>query len=136
MKKIAFMFLAVFAFSYNLKQFTTCKNVKNLTPVEITNVFTTKDKKVFAFAKFTNIEENRLIDFVWEKNVNDIWKLYADIQLPIYKGLRWRTYSNIKIRPFFTGHWRVSIYDGNNLIAIKEFKIVNEVNETNSAQQH
>jgi hypothetical protein len=123
MKKLIFLLLTTLLFSYDLKEFVTCKNVKNLTPIEITSKFTLKDKKVYAFAYFNNIDQNRLINFVWEKNVNDIWKLYADVQLPIYKGIRWRTYSNITIQPYLLGKWRVSIYDGNNLIAIREFEI-------------
>jgi hypothetical protein len=50
--------------------------------------------------------------------------MYADIQLPIYAGSRWRTYSYITIRPFFKGKWRVSIVDEGNTIISKEFKIV------------
>jgi hypothetical protein len=126
MRKLLLFLIATLLFSYDLKEFVICKNIKNLTPIEITSTFTTKDKKVYAFAYFTNIEENRLIDFVWEKNVNDVWKLYADIQLPIYKGLRWRTYSNITIRPYLVGKWRVSIYDGNNLIAVRKFEITDK----------
>jgi hypothetical protein len=126
MKKLLIFLITSLLFSYDLKEFVTCKNVKNLTPVQITSKFSIKDKKVYAFAYFTNIEENRLIDFVWEKNVNDVWKLYADIQLPIYKGTRWRTYSNITIRPYLAGKWRVSIYDGNNLIAVRNFEITDK----------
>jgi hypothetical protein len=125
MKKLfAILFLVVSLFGYEVKEFVTCKDVKNLTPIEITNTFdSNKDKKVYAFAYFTNIQENRLIDFIWEKEVNNEWKLYADIKLPIYAGVRWRTYSNITIRPFFKGHWRVSIFDGSERIATKEFFI-------------
>jgi len=124
MKKIILLGFLSFLFAYDIKNFVTCKDVKNLTPINITNTFTTKDKKVYAFVYFTNIEKNRLIDFVWEKNVNGIWKIYADIQLPIYAGVRWRTYSNITIRPFFIGKWRVSIVDEGNIIDTREFEIV------------
>jgi hypothetical protein len=126
MKKFILFLIATLLFSYDLNKFVTCRNVKNLTPIDINSTFTTKDKKVYAFVYFTNIEQNRLIDFIWEKNVNDVWKLYADIQLPIYKGIRWRTYSNITIRPYLVGKWRVSIYDGNNLMAIREFEITDK----------
>ncbi len=127
MKKI-FIFMVLFSsiFAYDIKQFVTCKKVENLTPSGITSQFTIKDKKVYAFAYFTNIKENKLIDFVWEKNVNGMWKMYADIQLPIYSGIRWRTYSTIKIRPFFTGKWRVSIVDEGNTIDSIEFDIKDE----------
>ena len=125
MKKIlTFILFLSFGFSYNIKQFVTCKKVEKLTPIEITSIFTISDKKVYAFAYFTDIKQNRLIDFVWEKNVNGIWKIYADIQLPIYAGVRWRTYSNITIRPFFIGKWRVSIVDEGNIIDTREFEIV------------
>jgi len=124
MKKVLLIFIFVIGlFGYDVKEFVTCKDVQNLKPVNITDVFTTDDKKVYAFAYFTDIEKNTLIDFIWEKEVNGVWKLYADIQLPIFAGVRWRTYSNITIRPFFTGKWRVSIVDGNNTIDTKEFII-------------
>ena len=123
MKKLIIFLLVALSFSYELKEFVTCKNVKNLTPINITNVFSIKDKKVYAFAYFKNIKENKQIDFVWEKDVNGTWKLYADIKLPIYSGYRWRTYSYITIRPFFKGKWRVSLIDGNKTIDIKNFII-------------
>ncbi|NPA12091.1 MAG: DUF2914 domain-containing protein [Epsilonproteobacteria bacterium] len=124
MKKLLLIFLiSGVTFAYDLVTFVTCKNIKNHTPVNITSVFSPKDKKVYAFAYFKNIEQNRLIDFVWEKEVNGEWKLYADIKLPIYAGSRWRTYSYITIRPFFEGKWRVSLMDGSETIASKEFNI-------------
>ncbi len=123
MKKLIIFLLVALSFSYEIKEFVTCKNVKNLTPINITNTFNVTDKKVYAFAYFKNIETNKTIDFIWEKNVNGIWKLYADIKLPIKKGIRWRTYSYITIRPFFKGKWRVSLMDGNNTIDIKNFII-------------
>ncbi len=114
---------SVILFGYDIKEFVLCKDVQNRTPIKITDTFTTKDKKVYAFAYFTNIEKNTLVDFIWEKEVNGIWKLYADIQLPIFAGVRWRTYSNITIREFFKGKWRVSIVEGNDKIDSKEFYI-------------
>jgi len=125
MKKIILIFIATFIFSYELKEFVTCKNVKNLTPINITTIFSTKDKRVYAFANFKNIKQNKTIDFIWEKFTNNQWHLYADIKLPIFAGFRWRTYSYITIRPFFVGKWRVSIFDGNKTIKTKEFVITN-----------
>jgi hypothetical protein len=129
-KALSVLLIFTALFGYDVKEFVTCKDVENLQPVQITKTFTTKDKKVYAFAYFTHIEKNSLIDFIWEKEVNGIWKLYADIQLPIYKGVRWRTYSNITIRPYFQGKWRVSIIEGNTTIDSQEFKIVDS-NATN-----
>jgi len=124
MKKGVFLFLfALFLYGYNLKQFVTCKDVQNLTPINITDVFDSNDSKVFAFAYFTDITKNTLIDFVWEKEVDGEWKLYADIQLPIFAGSRWRTYSNITIKPYFKGNWRVSVVEGNNTVKTVNFKI-------------
>jgi len=124
MKKIVtILFFAVLLSAYNIKQFVTCKNVINLEPIDITTTFTHKDPKVYAFAYFTDIKKNTLIDFVWEKEVKGEWKLYADIQLPIFAGIRWRTYSNITIRDFFCGKWRVSIIDGNETIKTVNFFI-------------
>jgi len=129
MKKLFFLILLTLSFGYELKEFVTCKKVVDLTPNQITSTFDTNNSKVFAFAYFTNIEQNKLIDFVWEKNVNGIWKLYADVELPIYAGARWRTFSSIKIQPYFTGKWRVSIVDNNQVIASKEFEI-KDINKT------
>ena len=123
MKKIILIFIATLLFSYELKEFVTCKNVKNLTPIKITTTFSTRDKKVYAFAYFKNIKENKTVDFIWEKFINNKWHLYADIKLPIFAGFRWRTYSYITIRPFFAGKWRVSIFDNNQTIKTQEFII-------------
>jgi len=123
MKKLLFIFLIKFLFSYELKEFVTCKKVKNLTPIYITTTFSTKDKRVYAFAYFKNIKQNKTIDFIWEKYVDNQWHLYADIKLPIFKGFRWRTFSYITIRPFFVGKWRVSIFDSNKTIKKQEFVI-------------
>lgn len=131
MKKLfLFLILINLLFGFEIKEFVTCKNVKNRLPINITNKFSVNDKKVYAFAYFQNIEENTLIHFVWEKNVNGIWKLYADIELPIYQGIRWRTYSNITIRKFFKGKWRVSLMHNDNILDTKEFEIL-DLNKTN-----
>ena len=123
MKKFLIFILITLSFSYELKEFVTCKKIKNHTPIKITNNFSIKDKKAYAFAYFKNIETNKTIDFIWEKYVNNKWHLYADIKLPIYKGSRWRTFSYITIRPFFKGAWRVSLFDGNKSITFKDFNI-------------
>jgi len=123
MKKLLFIFLISFLSSYELKEFVTCKKVENLIPINITTTFSTKDKKVYAFAYFKNIKQNKTVDFIWEKFADNKWHLYADIKLPIFAGLRWRTYSYITIRPFFTGKWRVSIFDSNQTIKTQEFII-------------
>jgi len=129
MKKVLVFFIfSLILYAYNVKEFVTCKDVQNLTPVEITDTFTINDKKVYAFANFTDIKEKRLIDFVWEKQVNGEWKLYADIKLPIFAGERWRTYSNISIKPFFEGKWRVSLIDGNETVESKTFEVVDSNN--------
>jgi len=131
MKKLfLFLILINLLFGFEIKEFVTCKNVKNRLPLNITNKFSVNDKKVYAFAYFKNIEKNTLIHFVWEKNVNGIWKLYADIELPIYQGIRWRTYSNITIRKFFKGKWRVSLMHNDNILDTKEFEIL-DLNKTN-----
>jgi len=131
MKKLfLFLILINLLFGFEIKEFVTCKNVKNRLPINITNKFSVNDKKVYAFAYFKNIEKNTLIHFVWEKNVNGIWKLYADIELPIYQGIRWRTYSNITIRKFFKGKWRVSLMHNDNILDTKEFEIL-DLNKTN-----
>ena len=124
MKKVIIFLITCLVFSYEIKEFVTCKDVKNHTPINITNTFTTKDKKVWAFAYFKNIKKNQSIDFVWEKFANNKWNLYADVKLPIKKGYRWRTFSNITIRgDYYKGKWRVSLYDKNDTLAIKEFEI-------------
>ena len=131
MKKIILTLLLInLIFGFEVKEFVTCKDIKNRTPINITNIFSINDKKVYAFAHFKNIEENTLIHFVWEKNVNGVWKLYADIELPIYQGFRWRTYSNITIRDFFEGQWRVSLIHNNIILDTKEFEIL-DLNKTN-----
>jgi len=123
MKKILIFILITLSFSYELKEFVTCKNIKNLTPINITNKFSTKDTKVYAFTYFKNIKTNKTIDFIWEKYVNNKWHLYADIKLHIYKGYRWRTFSYITIRPFFKGKWKITLFDNNNTLASREFNI-------------
>ena len=125
-KLLLFLGFLSIIFAYDIKEFVTCKNVENLTPVNITKTFNITDKKVYAFAYFTNIENNTLIDFVWEKNVNGVWKIYSDVQLPIYTGSRWRTYSSINIMPYFQGKWRVSIVDNDQVIDSIEFNITDE----------
>jgi len=129
MKKFLIFLLITFSLSYEIKEFTTCKYIKNLTPINPTTQFTIKDKKVYAFAYFKNIKKNRYIDFIWEEFANNQWHLYADIKLPIFAGYRWRTYSYITIRPYFAGKWRVSLFDNNKLITSKEF-IIKDLNSS------
>ena len=129
-KTILVLILINLLFGFEVKEFVTCKEIRNRTPINITNKFSINDKKVYAFAYLENIKENTIIHFVWEKNVNGIWKLYADIELPIYQGIRWRTYSNITIRDLFKGKWRVSLMHNNTILDVKEFEIL-DLNQTN-----
>ncbi|MEO1959263.1 MAG: DUF2914 domain-containing protein [Nautiliaceae bacterium] len=123
-KKSAILIIGVLAFGFNIKEFVTCKNVKNLTPINPTTEFNIKDKRAYAFAYLTDIKENKKIDFVWEKKVKDKWKIYSDVKLQIKKGKRWRTYSSIRIdKPYFKGEWRVSLYDKNLSLKTINFKI-------------
>ncbi len=131
MKKLIFFIIGVFAFGYELKQFVVCRNIKHLTPVNITNKFTVKDKKVYAFAYFTNIKQNKIINFLWEEYANNQWNIYADIKLPLHTGYRWRTFSDITVRKFFTGKWKVSIFDGNKTISSKKF-IIQDINSSDN----
>ena len=124
MKKLLIFILITFSLSYELKEFVTCKNVKKHIPIVITQHFTVKDKRAYAFAYFKNIKKNKMIDFIWEKFAQNKWNLYADIKLPIYKGPRWRTFSYINIRGnYYKGKWKVSLFDKNQTIASKEFFI-------------
>jgi len=136
MKKLLIFILICFSFSYELKEFVTCKYVKNHQPIDITSTFNIKDKKVYAFAYFKNIKKTHFINFIWEKYVNNQWNLYADIKLPIYKGYRWRTFSYINIRgDYYKGKWRVSIFDKNTTIAFKIF-VIKKAKPTNKNKQH
>jgi len=123
-KKIIILSVASLLFSYELKEFVVCKDIKNLTPINPSTTFTTSDKKVYAFAYFKNVEKKRDIDFVWEKYVNKKWHVYTQVKLSIFTSKRWRTDSYITIKPFFKGKWRVTIFDNNKTIASKEFEIV------------
>jgi len=129
MKKTLLLLLFSLLFAYDIKQFVTCKAVVDLTPKEITSDFSITDKKIYAFAYFTNIEKNTLIDFVWEKNVNGVWKIYSVVELPIFTGQRWRTYSSINVMPYFQGKWRVSIIENDQVIDSREF-YVHDINQT------
>jgi len=122
-KKFLILALITLSFSYEIKEFVTCKNVKNHIPLYHTTHFTIKNKKVWAFAYFKNIKKTKIIDFIWEKKVDNKWKLYADVKLPIKKGYRWRTFSYIRIRPYFIGNWRVSLLDNNKTLKSIEFNI-------------
>ena len=123
MKKGVIFLLVIFSFSYELKEFVICKKVINHTPINVTTQFNIKDKKVWAFAYFKNIKKTKIIDFVWEKKVDNKWRLYADVRLPIKRGYRWRTFSYIRIRPYFKGIWRVSLIDFNKTLKRIEFNI-------------
>jgi len=53
MKKLTFFLILLSnLFSYDIKEFVTCKDVKALTPINITTTFTTKDKKSLCFCVF------------------------------------------------------------------------------------
>ena len=123
MKKLIPFLIISFSFSYQIKEFVTCKMVKNHIPIKPTTHFTIKDKKVWAFGYFKYIKRTKIIDFLWEKKVNNKWKLYADVRLPIKKGYRWRTFSYIRIRPYFKGIWKVSLFEKNKTLKSIEFNI-------------
>ncbi len=129
MKKVFILFLIISnIFAYSLKEFLTCEDVKNLTPINPTKFFyLSKNKKVYAFAYFKDIKTPFKIKIRWKKfNKKDKkWYIISQINLNIKSGIRWRTFAYITLKPYSIGLWKVELINKKNskIIDTKYFSV-------------
>jgi len=93
--------------------------VENREPTGVAETFPASTEKIYCFLEATNIAQDTEVSFAWFNGDKELWKM----NLPLKKGLKWRTYTFKTVREL-KGDWKVEIRDaaGNPLKDVK-FKV-------------
>jgi hypothetical protein len=96
---------------FEIGRFVIAGSINGREPFGIVDVFSSSTEKVYCFLEARDITENTAVSFVWYHEDNEM----DAVELPIYKGSRWRTHSSKKIGNQ-TGDWRVELQDVNGSV--------------------
>jgi hypothetical protein len=92
-------------------EFVMAASVNNREPAGLANIFSSSTEKVYGFLEARNIKENTAVRFVWYHEDNEM----ATVELPVYKGSLWRTFSSKKLGGL-KGEWYVELQDLNGSV--------------------
>ncbi len=96
-----------------------CREVNDLNPEGISNVFPYDTHQVYCFTRIVNAQPPTSIIHVWYYGNREM----ARITLPVSYST-WRTYSTITIYEEWTGRWSVAVLSPeNNILKVLTFTI-------------
>jgi hypothetical protein len=104
---------------FTISRMVVSSDVQEKEPVGIAETFPASTEKVYCFVEARDIAEDTNVGFVWYYEDREV----ARVQLPLKKGIRWRTYSSKRLAGL-KGNWKVELHDadGNTLHGIT-FKV-------------
>jgi hypothetical protein len=96
---------------FRIERFVVAGSIKNREPVDIVNAISSSTEKIFCFLEARDITEDTAVSLVWYHGGNKM----ATVELAIYKGPRWRTYSSKELKGL-RGNWKVELQDVNGSV--------------------
>jgi hypothetical protein len=96
---------------FEIGQFVIARSIDNRVPVGIVNVISSSTEKIYCFLEARDVKEDTAVSLVWYHDDKEI----ASVELPIYRGSRWRTYSSKKLGDL-RGNWKVDLQDVNGKV--------------------
>jgi hypothetical protein len=96
---------------FNIGRFVIAGSIGNKEPIGIVNAFSSSTEKAYCFLEARDITEDTAINLVWFHNYNKV----ATVELPIKKGVRWRTHSSKRLMGL-RGIWKVELQDLNGTV--------------------
>ena len=117
---ILLYFFAFPAFAQNLylENIVISKKIKKHSPVGVSFKFPSDVKRLYCSTRTNGATSKTTITHVWYRNDKEMAKVDLPIGFP-----SWRTYSSIKIRSGWKGHWWVEIIHGETILGGIEFTI-------------
>ena len=110
---------------FTIGRFTTCKQVKEHQPVDVTSEFSLNDNsldenKIYAYLEANQITEDTSVTFAWLFDGEETSRYTVDIK----KGVRWRTYAYKIMNSTQKGPWEVRLLNNaGSLITTLKFTV-------------
>ena len=83
-------------------------SIENLEPVCVVDIFAASTENVYCFLEAASIKKDTTVTFAWYHQE----KRMAIVNLPLKKGVKWRTYSSKRLGGL-KGEWKVELQDAN-----------------------
>ncbi len=100
-----------------VRDFVLTNAVVDREPTNDTNEFTTRDEKVFAFARLNNTGSPTAVNGVWQHEGTQ----HASVWLNVGESPAWRTWSSANLKP---GNWSVTLIDaGGSVLVQRSFTV-------------
>jgi hypothetical protein len=96
---------------FRIERFVVAGSIENREPVGIVNDVSSSTEKIYCFLEARDIKEDTAVSLVWYHGGNKM----ATVELAIYKGPRWRTYSSKELKGL-RGDWKVELQDVNGSV--------------------
>ena len=111
---------AIPAYAQNLyiDEIAIAREIENHSPVEAGFTFPSNVKELSCFTRICGVRSKTTITHVWYLNGQEM----AKVDLPVKRSC-WRTYSSIKIKSNWKGHWWVDIIHGETNLGGIDFTI-------------
>lgn len=97
--------------AFTIERMVIAGSIENRKPSGIVNTFAASTELIHCFLEAKDIAEDVKVTFVWYHN----GKAVANVELPLHKGPRWRTHSNIKPAGR-QGDWKVELQDAGGMV--------------------
>jgi len=97
--------------AFSISRMVIAGSIEEREPVGVVNAFSSDTEKVYCFLEANDIKTVTTVRFVWYHG--DTQK--ADIELPLGKSSRWRTYSSKKLGGL-KGEWKVELQDAHGAV--------------------
>ncbi len=106
-----------------VREFVLTHGIVGREPTDDTNEFTTRDEKVFAFARINNTGAPTAVNIVWRHEGIQ----HGSVWLNVGESTGWRTWSSANLKP---GNWSVTLIDAGGSVLVERSFIVGQTVDT------
>ena len=96
---------------FTISRMVTSKSISDREPNDTAVTFSAEDETVYCFLEAKNIEFDTTVSFVWYFEGHE----KARVNVPLQKGMRWRTYSSKKLAEM-KGSWKIELQESSGIV--------------------
>ena len=96
---------------FTINRMVMSESISDREPVGAADTFSADTESIYCFLEAIDIEIDTTISFIWYFEGQE----KARIDLPLQKGLRWRTYSSKKLANM-KGSWTVELQEASGIV--------------------
>ena len=96
---------------FTISRMVTSKSISDREPNDTAVTFSAEDETVYCFLEAKNIEFDTTVSFIWYFEGQET----ARVNVPLQKGMRWRTYSSKKLADM-KGSWKIELQESSGIV--------------------